>query len=41
VAPTGLVAAGLESLAAGQKRLPTPHLASRYPAQRESSFWQS
>jgi hypothetical protein len=38
---TGLVAAGMESLAAGQKHLETPHLAIRYQARRESEFWQS
>jgi hypothetical protein len=38
---TGLVAAGMESLASGQKRLETPHLAIRYQARRESEFWQS
>jgi hypothetical protein len=36
---TGLVAAGLRSLAEGQKRLLTPHLAVRYTAPRESLFW--
>jgi hypothetical protein len=35
---TGLVAAGMQSLAAGQKRLETPHLAIRYQAPRESTF---
>jgi hypothetical protein len=35
---TGLVAAGMESLSAGQKRLETPHLATRYQAPRESLF---
>jgi len=38
---TGLVAAGMESLATGQKRLETPHLAIRYQARRESEFWRS
>jgi hypothetical protein len=38
---TGLVAVGMESLAAGQKRLATPHLAIRYQAPRESTFMQS
>lgn len=38
---TGLVAAGMQSLAAGQKRLETPHLAVRYMPRRESTFWQS
>lgn len=35
---SGLVAAGLKSLAQGQKRLETPHLAIRYTAPRESTF---
>jgi hypothetical protein len=38
---SGLVAAGMESLATGQKRLETPHLSIRYQAPRESLFWQS
>jgi hypothetical protein len=38
---TGLVAAGMESLASGQKRLATPHLGIRYTVGRESTFWQS
>ena len=33
---TGLVAAGMHSLASGQKRLETPHLGIRYEAPRES-----
>jgi hypothetical protein len=37
---TGLVAAGMSSLASGQKRVETPHLAVRYQAPRESAFWQ-
>ncbi len=37
---SGLVAAGLQSLASGQKRIETPHLAVRYEAPRESTFWQ-
>ena len=37
---SGLVAAGLASLAGGQKRIETPHLAVRYEAPRESTFWQ-
>jgi hypothetical protein len=36
---TGLVAAGMQSLAADQKLLKTPHLAIRYKAPRESLFW--
>src|SRR5436309_1461564 len=35
---TGLVAAGMKSLASGQKRIETPHLAVRYQAPRESMF---
>ena len=38
---TGLVAAAVHSLAAGQRRLETPHLAVHYQAPRESSFWRS
>jgi hypothetical protein len=38
---TGLVAAGMLSLASEQKRMETPHLAVRYQAPRESLFWQS
>jgi hypothetical protein len=38
---TGLVAAAMESLASGQKRLATPHLAIRYQAPRGSLFLQS
>ena len=38
---SGLVQAGLQSLAAGQKRQDTPHLAVRYQAPRESIFWRS
>jgi hypothetical protein len=37
---TGLVAAGMQSLAAGQKRLETPHLAIQYQAPRASLFSQ-
>jgi hypothetical protein len=37
---TGLVAAGMRSLAGGQKRLETPHLAVRYTAPLGSTFWQ-
>jgi hypothetical protein len=37
---TGLVAAGMQSLAAG-RRIETPHLAIRYEAPRNSLFWQS
>jgi hypothetical protein len=38
---TGLVAAGMQSLAGGQKRVETPHLAIRYQAPRESTYWQT
>jgi hypothetical protein len=38
---SGLVAAGLQSLADGSKRIETPHLAVRYRAPRQSTFWQS
>lgn len=38
---TGLVAAGMQSLGKGQKRLETPHLAIRYQAPRESQFFNS
>lgn len=37
---SGLVAAGLQSLASGQKRLETPHLSVRYQPARESTFWR-
>jgi hypothetical protein len=37
---TGLVAAGMQSLGQGQKRLETPHLAVRYTGPRASLFWQ-
>jgi hypothetical protein len=35
---TGLLATAMRSLADGGKRLPTPHLAIRYEAPRESGF---
>jgi hypothetical protein len=38
---SGLLAAAMQSLAAGQKRLETPHLAVRYQVPRISTFWQS
>lgn len=38
---TGLVAAGMQSLGQGQRRLETPHLAVKYQAPRESLFWQT
>ena len=34
----GLVEAGMQSLAAGQKRIETPHLAVRYESPQESLF---
>jgi hypothetical protein len=37
---TGMVEAGMKSLAGGQKRLETPHLAVSYKAPRESTFWR-
>ena len=37
---SGLVAAGLKSLASDQKRIETPHLAVRYTAPRESTFFR-
>jgi len=37
---SGLVAAGLQSLAEG-RRLETPHLAVRYQPPRDSTFWRS
>src|SRR5205085_4423270 len=40
VLTTGLVVAALQSLGSGQKRLETPHLAVRYQAPRESTFWR-
>jgi hypothetical protein len=36
---SGLVAAGMKSLAQDQKRLETPHLNVRYSAPRRSLFW--
>ena len=38
---TGLTAAGVDSLFAGQKKLDTPHLAIKYQPSRESTFWRS
>jgi len=35
------VAAGMQSLAEGQQRLVTPHLAIRYTVPRASTFLQS
>ncbi|MBC8114986.1 MAG: hypothetical protein H7062_11440, partial [Candidatus Saccharimonas sp.] len=37
---SGLVAAGLKSLASDQKRIETPHLNVRYTAPRESTFYR-
>jgi hypothetical protein len=37
----GLVEAGLHSLAAGQKRIETPHLAIHYDAPKTSQFFAS
>jgi hypothetical protein len=38
---TGLTAAGVDSLYAGQVRVETPHLAIRYQAAKESTFWRT
>jgi hypothetical protein len=38
---TGLVAAAVKSLSAGQERVQTPHLGIRYQAPHESSYWRS
>ena len=38
---SGLLASCLKSLATGQKRIATPHLAVRYRSPRQSMFWQS
>ena len=38
---SGLVEAGMQSLAKDQKRLPTPHLKVRYQAAQESMFARS
>jgi hypothetical protein len=37
----GINEAGLKSLAAGGKRLETPHLAVKYAAPKESQFWRT
>jgi hypothetical protein len=37
---TGLVAAGMQSLASHQQHVPTPHLAIRYSPPRESTYWR-
>jgi hypothetical protein len=38
---SGMTAAGLRSLATGEKRLETPHLAVKYTAPKESLFWRT
>jgi hypothetical protein len=38
---TGLTAAGVDSLFAGQKRVETPHLAIRYQPTKESTYWRT
>jgi hypothetical protein len=38
---TGLTAAGVDSLYAGQERLKTPHLAIRYQPNLQSTFWRT
>ena len=38
---TGLTAAGVESLYRGEKRYDTPHLAIRYQAPKESTYWRT
>ena len=38
---SGLVEAGMRSLANGQKRLETPHLAVKYQPAKESTYWRS
>jgi len=38
---TGLTAAGVDSLYAGQARVETPHLAIRYRPAAESTFWRT
>jgi hypothetical protein len=38
---TGLTAAGVDSLHAGQTKLATPHLAITYQPTRDSTFWNS
>ncbi|HUR52627.1 MAG TPA: hypothetical protein VMZ71_00720 [Gemmataceae bacterium] len=38
---SGLVEAGMQSLAGGQKRLETPHLSVRYQAPPASLFWKN
>jgi len=38
---TGLTAAGVDSLYAGQTRINTPHLAIRYQPSAKSTFWRT
>jgi hypothetical protein len=38
---TGLTAAGVDSLYAGQVRIETPHLAIKYQPAKESTFWRT
>ena len=38
---TGLVAAGVESLFQGQRRIETPHLNIRYQPTPDSTYWRS
>jgi hypothetical protein len=38
---TGLTAAGVDSLYAGQVRIETPHLAIKYQPAKESNFWRT
>jgi len=38
---TGLTAAGVDSLYAGQVRVETPHLAIKYQAAKDSTFWRT
>jgi hypothetical protein len=38
---SGLVEAGLRSLAMGQRRMATPHLSVAYQAPRESLYWRT
>jgi hypothetical protein len=37
---SGMTAAGLKSLATGEKRLETPHLAVKYEPPKESQYWR-
>jgi hypothetical protein len=38
---TGLTAAGVDSLYAGQTRIETPHLAIKYEAPPQPTFWRT